>query len=152
MEDSEPSSSQGGDDGGRTPLPTVVRVKEVFVRKGREWGFVLRGTTTQFGSLNLRVYTCSIDSITLGGPAEVSCRLIVCGSRKQVSAQRNVPCRAMHGLFACFGFTCRSWNVNSCMRVFSECVACDWYGSVGNRAFLDKNGATSARSPTATHI
>ena len=54
------------------PLSTVVRVKEVFIRKGREWGFVLRGTTTQSGSLNLRLYTCSIDSITSGGSAEVS--------------------------------------------------------------------------------
>ena len=58
---------------GRKPtLAVVLRVKEVILKKKIEWGFVLRGTTTQYGS-SLRIYTCRIDKVNQGGPAEVSC-------------------------------------------------------------------------------
>ena len=141
MDESQSTSPKGeGDEEARMPLSTVVRVKEVFVRKGREWGFVLRGTTTQFGSLSLRVYTCSIDSITKGGPAEVSCCLRGCGSRKRVSAQCHMGVRTVYGLFACYGFTFYSWNVNS-SSAFQSLIAYIgrlWYGSVGSRALFNE--------------
>ena len=52
-------------------LAIVLRVKDVIIKKKNEWGFVLRGTTTQYGS-SLRIYTCRIEKVNQGGPADVS--------------------------------------------------------------------------------
>ena len=59
-------------EGSKPTLAVVLRVKEVTLKKKSEWGFVLRGTTTQYGS-SLRIYTCRIDKVNQGGPADVSC-------------------------------------------------------------------------------
>ena len=63
--------SNGETEDGKPKLAVVLRVKEVILRKKNEWGFVLRGTTTQYGS-SLKIYTCKIDKVNQGGPADVS--------------------------------------------------------------------------------
>jgi hypothetical protein len=61
--------SNGETEDGKPKLAVVLRVKEVILRKKNEWGFVLRGTTTQYGS-SLKIYTCKIDKVNQGGPAD----------------------------------------------------------------------------------
>ncbi len=59
------------------PLPLVVAVRECVLRKrppksvGPGWGFVLRGTSSEFAE-GTKVYTCHIESVNDSGPAKVS--------------------------------------------------------------------------------
>ena len=69
---------------GAPKLSAIVRPKEVTLKKGKEWGLVLRGTTKLYGS-SLELYTCRIDNVTPGGPAEV-------GTISQISLFVGIPC------------------------------------------------------------
>ena len=59
------------------PLPLLVRVWECVLCKrsqnsaGAGWGFVLRGTTSEFAE-GTRIYTCHVESVTSNGAASVS--------------------------------------------------------------------------------
>lgn len=59
------------------PLPSVLAIKDCVLRKrppgsvGPGWGFVLRGTSSEFAE-GTRVYTCHIESVNENGPAKVS--------------------------------------------------------------------------------
>ena len=74
-------------DGAPPPLPAVVAVRACALRKrppgseGPGWGFVLRGTTSEYAE-GMKVYTCQIDSVHESGAAKVrrvEC-LLVCVS------------------------------------------------------------------------
>lgn len=70
-----PSSTM---EGLTTPsLPKVVQIKKCHLRKRPPgsnvsgWGFVLRGTTSEFKS-GIRVYTCHVETVKEDGAAMVS--------------------------------------------------------------------------------
>ena len=58
------------------PLPAVINVRECVLRKrppnlvGPGWGFVLRGTTSEFAE-GRKIYTCHIESVHESGTAKV---------------------------------------------------------------------------------
>ncbi len=58
------------------PLPLVVAIRECVLRKrpptsvGPGWGFVLRGTSSEFAE-GTKVYTCHIESVNENGTAKV---------------------------------------------------------------------------------
>ena len=58
------------------PLPAVISVRECVLRKrppnsvGPGWGFVLRGTTSEFAE-GTKIYTCHIESVHESGTAKV---------------------------------------------------------------------------------
>ena len=61
---------------GLPPLPLVVSVRECLLRRrssdavGPGWGFVLRGTTSEFPE-RTKIYTCHIESVHDDGTAKV---------------------------------------------------------------------------------
>lgn len=63
-------------DGTPPPLPAVISVRECKLRKrppgsdGPGWGFVLRGTTSEYVEA-MKVYTCQIESVHESGTAKV---------------------------------------------------------------------------------
>ena len=63
-------------DGAAPPLPAVIAVRECVLRKrpptapGPGWGFVLRGTTSEYAE-GTKVHTCHIESIHEDGTAKV---------------------------------------------------------------------------------